>query len=345
MSKKKILFASLVLLILIPAVLAFNPIVWIKSLFGRAPPDIERAWADPEKVLPDQIMTTNVIVKDRYGIEEITAEIPHENGVDTVKLHLREGDEYYGTWQNAWKEHSAKNEKWYTTKITVTNKKGVKAYAFVQWQDPTVSHPASQVTAGTFDAGNYTFDATNKDLFIDDTNGRVGIGTGAPGEELEVKGDINATRLCIGTDCVTTLTSLLNYVYYNPSTAVTNKTFNTTFMDVNPENLNFTFTAPSSGNVLIRLIAYGVNEVAASDQRWNLRSGSSNVTDSDALVQEDVSGTRITHTIILTGLTPGSSYTYKWGFMCSASCPGDAYEVIIGCGGTYGPCVMEVWSI
>ena len=165
---KKLLLTFLILLILIPAAFAFNPILWLKSLFGRAPPEIERAWADPVKVMPGQIMTTNIVVKDKYGVEEITAEIPHENGADIVKLHLTEGDEYYGTWQNAWKEHDAKNEKWYTTKITVTNKKGIKAYAFVDWQDPTVSHPASQITAGTFDSGNFTFDGTNYDLFIDD---------------------------------------------------------------------------------------------------------------------------------------------------------------------------------
>ncbi len=189
--RKKILFTFLLLLILIPAAIAFNPINWVKSLFVMSPPEIERAWADPVKILPDQIMTTNIIVKDAYGIQEITAEIPNENGVDKVKLHLIEGDEKYGTWQNAWKEHDAKNEKWYTTKITVTNKKGIKAYAYVEWQDPTVSHPASQVTAGTFDSGNFTFDGTHYDLFIDDTNGGVAIGANVADTMLKINHSTN----------------------------------------------------------------------------------------------------------------------------------------------------------
>lgn len=56
----------------------------------------------------------------------------------------------------------------------------------------TVSHPASEITAGTFGAGDFAF------------QGKVGIGTTAPTQRLDVVGYVKGqSGLCIGNDCRT----------------------------------------------------------------------------------------------------------------------------------------------
>lgn len=72
----------------------------------------------------------------------------------------------------------------------------------------TVSHPASQIIAGTFATGDFELqnDLTvdTNTLHVDSTNNRVGIGTTNPGEKLEVDGRINATTdVCVsGVNCL-----------------------------------------------------------------------------------------------------------------------------------------------
>src|SRR3989344_2182976 len=73
--------------------------------------------------------------------------------------------------------------------------------------------PAHTLTvAGTFNTTNNAFLASNltvdaTDFFVNANTGRVGIGTAAPTQTLTVAGNIsasdtiNATKLCIGTDC------------------------------------------------------------------------------------------------------------------------------------------------
>lgn len=56
----------------------------------------------------------------------------------------------------------------------------------------TVSHPASQITSGTFSSGNFTFPD-----FLNITN-RLGIGTSNPTHNLTVIGDANITGNFIG---------------------------------------------------------------------------------------------------------------------------------------------------
>ncbi|MBS3089906.1 hypothetical protein J4461_03450, partial [Candidatus Pacearchaeota archaeon] len=77
-------------------------------------------------------------------------------------------------------------------------------------------HGADVVAAGTFESGNYIFPSnlnvtTNFSIgsffVINPSLSRVGIGTLVPRQALTVAGNIsasdtiNATKLCIGTDC------------------------------------------------------------------------------------------------------------------------------------------------
>ncbi|MCK4730475.1 MAG: hypothetical protein KAT28_04100 [Candidatus Aenigmarchaeota archaeon] len=108
----------------------------------------------PEKVAHGDVLLEKVFIEDEYGIESVTGEI---EGIDNMTFSLIDGTLKNGTWQNAWIVHTTENMKWYTTVITIKNIKGETTVTTLLWQDPTVYHPASQITEGTFDTGDFTF--------------------------------------------------------------------------------------------------------------------------------------------------------------------------------------------
>jgi len=74
---------------------------------------------------------------------------------------------------------------------------------FVLAADP--GHPASSISAGTFESGDFTFPdnltvtkfliANGTTLYVDAINGRVGIGTDSPLQTLDVRGRISSSSL------------------------------------------------------------------------------------------------------------------------------------------------------
>lgn len=130
---------------------------------------------------------------------------------------------------------------------------------------------------------------------------------------------------------------LLTIVNYRPGSVTDVSTASTSLGDVDATNLKVTFTFPASGNVLIRLQA-NVYQAAANNEYWGLRSGSSDVSGSDAIVHSDSAGSRKTLDIYLAG-TPGTQVTYKWAYKVNAGTGHITY------GGNDGPALMEVWSV
>ena len=150
---KKIIIMFFVLLLLVPNALAFNPFYKFLGLFVKFAPEIESANVYPVKIRPGDVLLINVTAKDVYGISKVTAKVYHESGFDLVDLALIKNNNYQGTWIC----HNAKNMEWYDVDIEVINIYGVSSFTKTQYQDPTKSHPAAEVTAGTFDAGDFTF--------------------------------------------------------------------------------------------------------------------------------------------------------------------------------------------
>ncbi len=127
----------------------------------------------PEKVAHGDVLLETLFLEDEYGIESVTGEI---EGIDNLTFSLIDGTLKNGTWQNAWIVHTTENMKWYTTTITIRNVKGEVTATSLLWQDPTVYHPASQVTAGTFDAGDFVFpDNLNVTGNINVVNGNINV--------------------------------------------------------------------------------------------------------------------------------------------------------------------------
>lgn len=131
--------------------------------------------------------------------------------------------------------------------------------------------------------------------------------------------------------------SLLTSTSYNPGSEI-QYTLTTSAADFDSTNLAVTFTGPASGNVLVRA---GILVIPASTTNavLLLRSGSTTVaqqrsTNGAAGIQIHVS-----HCFRVTGLTPGTSYTYKLGGLYAGSAA-PKYAV----GGDVGACTMEVWA-
>lgn len=104
---------------------------------------------------------------------------------------------------------------------------------------------------------------------------------------------------------------MLATVQYNlPSTVGTSSS---TFADVDAANLKVTFTAPPSGNVLVNLEGMGFSSTTTT-YAWNLRDSGGDVAGTKRDIYYNSSNTiRIRCGIYVSGLTPGASYTWKWG--------------------------------
>lgn len=131
--------------------------------------------------------------------------------------------------------------------------------------------------------------------------------------------------------------TILALLAYAPGSETTYTTTDTTVADLDATNLAIAFTAPDSGNVIVRLSAM-VEAAAANRCFWALREGSSTI--ATQFVWRAANSTpyaRITAEIPITGLTPGSSHTYKWA--AKSNTTDDVFTI----GGTdNGPFIMEV---
>ena len=124
-------------------------------------------------------------------------------------------------------------------------------------------------------------------------------------------------------------------------------------------NLTIAFTAPASGKVLVRLTAVAqVLDVAGQTGYWCLMDHTTGAqVGTSVLVENVTSGSTaaqdvvwpLSVPILVTGLTPGGSYQYDWGFMEGSHSAGGFHMYVQGGTGILltfyaGPAVMEVWS-
>jgi hypothetical protein len=141
---------------------------------------------------------------------------------------------------------------------------------------------------------------------------------------------------------------LIGFTSYNPVSLMDVLATSASFVDVDSTNLVVAFTGPPSGKVLVSLTAFANVSTTGNTLAWNVRSGSSDVTGTNAAVHyfANTSGSpdyehRATHRFVVSGLTAGTSYSYKWGHARTSG----SGTVRTQCGGNIGPAVMEVWAV
>jgi hypothetical protein len=128
--------------------------------------------------------------------------------------------------------------------------------------------------------------------------------------------------------------------YASGSDAVVNAlTTSASFADIDATNAVVTFTAPASGNVLVRLSALQSGD-GAKIYYWGLREASSDVGTPWRVGNGSAAGVSAVGTIRLTGISSGS-HTYKWAHRLATS---GGTGTGIYAGPTWGQIVMEVWA-
>lgn len=134
---------------------------------------------------------------------------------------------------------------------------------------------------------------------------------------------------------------LLAATSYNPGSVTDFQTTSTTDTDAGAA-LAVTFTTPPTGSVLVRLTALGEQPTVGGGVIWSIREGTTTIGRryiTTARVENyDFPGIA---SFLVTGLTPGSSHTYKWGHSIASNAVGTSR---IRTGGVLGQAVMEVYA-
>lgn len=207
------------------------------------------------------------------------------------------------------------------------------------------SRPSSGVTAGTL----YACSTHNLVYQTTDTGSTWGTWLTATGSGLSdpmtTRGDIivrnssNTTdRLAVGATANMALRSdgtdvgyaILpgTIIGYKADTSGDHTTTSTSLADLDATNAAVTFTAPASGNVLVRLAATcsPAPSSASAYTSWGVRESTSNIAgavgESIAVRNASTASTNdkfdgVTKEFILTGISAGS-HTYKWAWATSA---------------------------
>lgn len=139
--------------------------------------------------------------------------------------------------------------------------------------------------------------------------------------------------------------ALLAVKSYNPSGGVVTKTFTSTPTAIDTTNMRATFTAPVSGNVVVKM---GGGRLLANNSNPHLVVlDGATVKASQIVAAANVGLFAPFASFLVTGLTPGTSYSFDFGIMdtnlTSASTLQYGYATSNPVDGT-GPVILEVWT-
>lgn len=141
---------------------------------------------------------------------------------------------------------------------------------------------------------------------------------------------------------------LLASVQYAPATAGSSQATSTTVVAADTTHLTILFTAPASGNVLVRLTGLANIGVAGTAFFWGVAThNTTTIQGVLATATESTTVVSCSCAIKITGLTPGNSYQWDWVLACGAAHTGTLYYsgITVPEGvNNDGPAVMEVWA-
>lgn len=99
----------------------------------------------PVKITPGQVLLVRVIVEGN-NIKDVSADINHENGYDTITLIMVAKDNNQRTYEGSWISHDIKNQEWYDVIVSLSDKNNNIISTQLQYQDPTQSHSWGEIT-------------------------------------------------------------------------------------------------------------------------------------------------------------------------------------------------------
>lgn len=127
----------------------------------------------------------------------------------------------------------------------------------------------------------------------------------------------------------------------NVDTSGDHNTSGASLADADATNAKVTFTVPASGSVLVRLAAtVATNTTASAFVEWGLRENTTNIAGPSIVLRNPSAPPNplyasVYREYVITGLTPGTSKTYKWAHACSSGT-----GVLIA--GSASPAIMTV---
>jgi hypothetical protein len=206
--------------------------------------------------------------------------------------------------------------------------------------DMTVSNTGVATIAANAVTPAKLEDGTQGDILYYGASGAPArLGTGTDGQVLKSGGAGANPAWSSGAG------TMLGHSYYDPATVAT-ITFGTSYADLDASNIAVTFTAPASGNVLLKAhFTLNLQGDATTGLFLSLHDGSSTITDSGRTVaRPSITGASsasetgeyaMSSTWKLTGLSGAKTLTvqgkiYATGYV----------DVLVG--GDYGPFVIEV---
>ncbi len=215
------------------------------------------------------------------------------------------------------------------------------AVATTRWHCPSI-----RVTGTTNDAVPSAYSGQADQAFTASSvgaNNRVMVGLGSfDNLNTQVVADaavgiVTFSQQSVGDAAPTSTTdgARLARTAYRPASP-TALSGNTTFAVADATNLSVTFRAPNTGAVEVTLEGMVRTSAAGNLGQWGLFSGGSLVTGTGVGVTRIAEYVKVTTVIAVTGLTPGTSYTWAWAHVVSVG----TLDLIQG--GDYGPSVMTV---
>lgn len=138
---------------------------------------------------------------------------------------------------------------------------------------------------------------------------------------------------------------IIGYNSYNPASIGSTSSSSATFADVDATNMKVTFTAPPSGRVMVVLSALTLVQTSTEYMDWNLRDAGGDVAGTTKRALGGLGGAQLAVAACIdkSGLTPGTSYTWKWGLARSAGTGANVVTTYYG--GVAGSAVMTVYAI
>jgi hypothetical protein len=184
-------------------------------------------------------------------------------------------------------------------------------------------------------AGSVLYTVVPGDLSGGNVTFRIFYGSGSTARTLwrsSSNGLFAVSAVSLGSSSASN--GLLTVVSFTPTSSYS--ITSTSFVDVDAANLAVTIIAPASGQVLIEVDCAGAI-LAAANAWFCLREGTTNI--GSQLVTSANNATIGLHaSFLVSGLTPGSSHTYKLGAMVASS----TLDIWGGAGS--GTVTMKVWS-
>lgn len=218
--------------------------------------------------------------------------------------------------------------------ITVTNVAGSTASPFANSDAITFEF----TRAGDVGSSGTAQVATDP---IWDAAGDLAVGTGADTAARLAKGaDRTVLQMASGAVGWAEMPGRLLAVH-EYAVSVDYDTSSATFADVDATNMAVTFTAPASGNVIVRLTACATIVSGTNNfLYWGLREATTNLAGGGTVVRQPAALQVCSMAIYLTGVSAGS-HTYKWSFAASAN----TGRIGVGVGASDNTsAIMEVWA-